>query len=580
MTPTEEIKERLDIIEVLSGYLKVQKAGRNFRALCPFHNEKTPSFMISPERQMWHCFGCNEGGDIFDFVMKIEGLEFVDALRLLAQRAGVALKRQDPKIQSEKSQLFEICELATDFFTKQLQASQAGKKAHDYLKQRGLKEKTILEWRLGFAPDSWDALTSFLKKRGYSEKKIVAAGLAVAKEKGNGCYDRFRSRIMFPLFDGHEQAVGFAGRIFGQKDDKQGKYINTPQTLIYDKSRVLYGLHKAKGEMRKKDRSILVEGNLDVILSQQAGFKETVAASGTALTAQQLKIIKRYTNNLIFAFDSDEAGFAATKKAIKLALENDFSIKILAFKEKDPADIIQSDPAKWEGLVNKAVNFFDFLFKKTAALSDIKTSQGKRKMAGEILPFVKKIANPVERAHWLSRLATLLEIGERYLQEALSKIVQETGANHQKPEAAAKTIKDREGRLQEFLASALLTQKKVKDFKGQFKDFLDEEIKNILELFLEAEEDEKKLFAKLKDEKIRERCQSLFFRGEENETSREEIETCFVELKKINLKKKIAALGNEIKQLEEKKQKEEVKKSLLKLQKLLEELNNLENNAE
>ena len=306
-----KIKDRLDVVDVISGYLKLQKAGMNFKARCPFHNEKTPSFVVSPERQVWHCFGCSKGGDIFSFIQDIEGVEFPEALRVLAAKAGIELDSFNPAIKDDKARLYEVCETATKFFEKQFH-SNIGKLALEYLKNRGVVDSTIQEFRLGFAPNDWNALGTFLKNCGYSENEIVEAGLAIKRNDGSGVYDRFRSRITFPIFDLNGQVVGFTGRIFAEssealaKEEGQAKYINTPQTRIYDKGRILYGLNKAKMDIKQTDRCVLVEGNMDALMSYQAGVKNVVASSGTALTLNHLTLLHRYTTNLDFCFDTDK----------------------------------------------------------------------------------------------------------------------------------------------------------------------------------------------------------------------------------------------------------------------------------
>ena len=339
MTPIDEIKNRLDIVEVVQGYIKLKKAGKDYKALCPFHKEKNPSFFVSPSKQIWHCFGsCGEGGDIFKFVMKIEGVEFADALRTLARKAGVVLRKQDPQVQSQRNILYQICEEASEFFQGELQKNN---QVLEYLKNRGLKLQTIKDFKIGYASNSWDALYNHLTELGFEKDDVEKAGLLVKKEGTNKYYDRFRSRIMFPIADLNGQIVGFSGRIYGKEDEKTAKYVNIPETLIYNKSRIIYGLDKAKLEIRKKDQAILVEGQMDLIMTHQTGTKNAVAVSGTALTPDHLQILKRYTENLVFCFDADTGGESATKRAIATAQQFDFNIKValLPRDKKDPAEI-------------------------------------------------------------------------------------------------------------------------------------------------------------------------------------------------------------------------------------------------
>jgi len=303
--PSEEIKEKLDIVDLISEYIKLKPAGmENFRALCPFHNEKTPSFMVSRSKQIFKCFGCGEGGDVFSFVMKMEGVEFVDALRELAKKAGVELRRQDPKFYSKREKVLKILDLAASYYYQALLKSKTGQVARDYIKERKLKDLTVDEFKLGFSPDDWEMLSRFLKSRGFKDDEILESGLVVPRQGKSGYYDRFRYRLMFPIWDAQGRVVGFTARVL-RKDEKMGKYINTPQGMIYDKSRVLYGLDKAKSVVRREGKLIIVEGNMDVIASHQAGVKNVIASSGTALTSPQIEIIKRYTDKIVFAFDMD-----------------------------------------------------------------------------------------------------------------------------------------------------------------------------------------------------------------------------------------------------------------------------------
>jgi len=434
-----KIKDRLDIVDVISGYLKVHKSGINYKARCPFHNEKTPSFFISPERQIWHCFGCAKGGDMFSFIQDIEGVEFIEALKLLAQRAGIELNYSSDNlaIKDDKSVLYEICENASRFFEKQLNNSVIGKKAMLYLKSRGLTEDTAREFRLGFAPSEWESLSVFLRNFGYKDTDIINAGLAIKREGSNGIYDRFRSRIIFPISDLSGQIVGFTGRIFESNFEsikeqvEPAKYINTPQTVIYDKSRILYGLNKAKAEIRREGKCVLVEGNMDVLMSHQAGIKNVVATSGTSLTSGHLKIIKRYTSNLNFCFDTDQAGATATRRGIGLALANELNVKVIEITDKeckDPADYVKkyskiisnsidgtenkSSEPTWPDIVARAKPILEFYFDKARKEFDPNSAESKKTVISILAPFVKRLSSQVEKAHWVAQLAFLLRTKE------------------------------------------------------------------------------------------------------------------------------------------------------------------------
>ncbi len=418
-----KIKDRLDVVDVISGYLKLQKAGMNFKARCPFHNEKTPSFVVSPERQVWHCFGCSKGGDIFSFVQDIEGVEFPEALRILAAKAGIELDVSARggsafSEKDDKTKLYEVCEAATKFFEKQFH-SNTGKRAVEYLKNRGVEDKTIQEFRLGFAPNDWNALGTFLKNCGYSESEIIEAGLAIKRNDGSGAYDRFRSRIVFPIFDLNGQVIGFTGRIFESDDKEAAKYINTPQTRIYDKGRVLYGLNKAKMEIKQADQCILVEGNMDALMSHQAGIKNVVASSGTALTPSHLTLLRRYTTNLGFCFDSDQAGAMATKRGIGLALSQNFNIKVVENNDpecKDPADVIKKNAENWSNAISQAKPVMEFYFNKAKIGFDPNSSDSKKYVISVLSPFLKRLTSQVEKAHWLTQLAFLLRVKEEAIE--------------------------------------------------------------------------------------------------------------------------------------------------------------------
>jgi len=425
----DEIKSKLDIVEVIGSYIKLKKAGANYKALCPFHDDKNPSLFVSPSKQIWHCFGCGRGGDVFKFVELIEGMEFGDALRILAKRAGVKLRRQNPAIQTERSNLYDICETACKFFEKQLSDSKAGKEAQQYLYKRGLTKESIKFWRLGYAPNTWHGLSSFLIRKGFKVEDIIKAGLALPSKEnkpefGERCYDRFRGRIMFPIFDLSSQVIAFTGRVFREKpNENMGKYINTINNLIFNKSKVLYGLNKSKLAIREKDACIVVEGQMDVILSFQAGVENVVASSGTALTLDQLKILKRYSQNLITSFDMDVAGNSATKRGIDLAQTQGFNVSVITMPTGlDPADVASKNPEKWKNLVQNKKSILEFYFENTFSKFDSSKPQNKKRISEILLPVIKRIPNKIEQAYWVGELSKRLDIKEEAIEAELNKI--------------------------------------------------------------------------------------------------------------------------------------------------------------
>jgi DNA primase len=440
-SPTEEIKQRLDIVDVVGGYVKLQKAGVNWRARCPFHAEKSPSFFVSPTRQTWHCFGgCGEGGDMFSFVMKLEGVEFGDALRQLAQQAGVELQARDPsykKIQSERARLYEVLELAAKFFERQLRGG-----AFDYLVKRGLTQESITAWRLGYAPENTQHVFDFLRQQGYSQEEIRKAGLT----------GQFRSRLIFPVCDMNSQVIGFGGRVFGEAPEGTPKYLNTANTLVYDKSRVLYGLDKAKLAARKQNSCVLVEGYMDAIMVSQAGCEQVAATSGTALTAPQLQILKRYADNLVFAFDMDVAGDSATKRGVDLALGAGFAITIARMpNDMDPADVAAQGGEAWANILQGAETIFDYSFKSALARFDKHTPEGKKAISNMILPVIKNIPHKIEQSHWVSRLADELDTKEEFVYEELGKTRTEQARSSEIERVKARGIKPRRELLEEHL---------------------------------------------------------------------------------------------------------------------------------
>ncbi len=582
--PVEEIKNRLDVVDVVRSYIKLEKAGVNYRAVCPFHSEKNPSFFVSPARQSWHCFGsCSEGGDMFKFVMKIEGVDFKESLRILAQKAGVELRREDPKVRSEKAKLYDISELACSFFEKQLHKGSAGKEAKKYLSDRGITEESMKEWRLGYAPDSWQGLSDFLVGKGFKREDVTKAGLALKSQNKNTFYDRFRGRIIFPVFSLSSQVIGFGGRVFKEKErpggQKEAKYINSPATPLYDKSRILYGLNKAGIGIRKKGACILVEGYTDVIMAHQAGFNNVVATSGTALTPFQLKVLKRYSDNLFTAFDMDIAGNSATKRGIDLAQTEGFNIKIITMSEgKDPADIVLESGEKWKELVKGAKSIHDFYFETTFSRFDKNTIEGKKNISKVLFPIIKRIPNKIERSVWVKDLSEKLEVKEEDILEELDKT--EGERREEETEVLKESVKKpRKQLLEEHLVSLVVKCPKALEiipdedislFSDNISFLLSDFKKEGVNLDKEYSQDAKELvdFLCLKAE-------AEFKESSEKEVKKECL-NCFKEFKSLYLRDKLSFISSQIKEAEKEQNSKEVEKLLKEFNKYSRSWNDLE----
>ncbi|HDL90254.1 MAG TPA: DNA primase [Thermodesulforhabdus norvegica] len=418
MNHLDEIRAKLNIEDIVSGYVQLKKAGRNLKGLCPFHNDSRPSFMVSPEKGIGYCFSCNTGGDIFKFIQLIENVDFPAAVRILADKAGVRLPEFKPEVHNEKLRILKANEMTTEFFADQLKDS---KSAMEYFVGRGLTEATIKEFKLGLSPDSYTALRDHMKKADFDEKLLLSAGLISQRSIADkNTYDRFRNRYMFPIHDQQGNAVGFGGRIIG---DGEPKYLNSPDTPVYNKSFVLYGLSLAKDSIKKEDLAIFVEGYMDVIAAHQAGTRNTVATSGTALTAPQLKLIKRYTRNIAFAFDADSAGLEATKRAIELAREAELNIRIIQIPEgKDPDECIQKSPEAWKEAIKKAVKAMDFYFTHAFSLYNPGDLEGKKSILDLLLPLIKQTSTSMEQNEHLKRLAFELKTEVKYLWEDMKNL--------------------------------------------------------------------------------------------------------------------------------------------------------------
>jgi DNA primase len=418
MTDLEDIKARIDLVDFVGRYLPLKKAGTNYRGLCPFHVEKSPSFMVSPDKQIWHCFGCGRGGDVFKFVMEKEGMSFPEALQMLADQAGVTLSRQATGGLDKRKSLLAINELAAKYYEKVLEDSTEGRIAQDYLIGRGITPATMAEFRIGCAPTSGKALVDFLKKREVGDEDIEKAGLGVLK--GKYVYDKFTHRVMFPICDSLGRVVAFTGRVL----DPAGipKYLNSPETTIFKKGEVLFGLHLAKAHIQQEGYVVVVEGQMDAISSYQAGVKNVVATSGTAVTEPQLNLLRRYTTQLVLALDGDAAGVSATKRVFELANRLEMEIKVVLLGEaKDPDVLIKQGGEAWQKAIEAAVPMMEFYFSSAIDRYDLKSLDGRKGLTREMLSIITEVLDPVEKDFYIKKLSALVSVDARALYDAISR---------------------------------------------------------------------------------------------------------------------------------------------------------------
>jgi len=414
MDAVEEVKARLSIEDVVGEYVELKRAGRNFKGLSPFSSEKSPSFMVSPEKGIWHDFSSGKGGTMFSFVMEMEGLDFKGALELLARKAGIELadyRTSGSNNGKQLERLFAAMELAVKFY--QVQFSK-NKVALEYaLGKRQFSKETALEWQLGYSPNTGTALCDFMVSKGFTSDEIKGAGLSAQRYRGLG--DMFRGRLMIPLHDAQGRAIGFTARLLTDAKDAP-KYINTPQTMLYDKSRHVYGLHLAKEGIRKSGFVVLTEGNLDVIQSHQAGVKQVVATAGTAMTEQHLKALSKFTGDIRLSFDADKAGINATERAIPIASKVGVSLSIISIPSgKDPDELIKQDANVWREVIGKNQYALDWLIERYKGVLDITSAEGKRKFSDILLPVVRALTDSVERDHYLRTLATTIGVSREAL---------------------------------------------------------------------------------------------------------------------------------------------------------------------
>ena len=479
MNEIEEIKARLDIVDVVGQHVQLQRSGRSFKALCPFHTEKTASFIVSPDRQSWHCFGaCGTGGDVFSFVMRREGIEFGEALRMLADRAGVTLaERRPPEEERQRERTFAANEAAARWYHELLVESAGGKQAWEYVEGRGIDRPTAEVFLLGYSPASWEATGEQLRQRGYTEAELLAAGLLVEGERG--VHDRFRGRLMFPIRDRRGRFVGFGARAL---DDSMPKYLNTAQTAVFDKGGMLYALDRAHEGIRREGCSVIVEGYMDVIAAHQRGFDNVVATMGTSLTERQVRLLKRQARNIVLALDADAAGSEAALRGHEVVEEAlregedretvpvvtwrglvryqdaaavDLRVAILP-TGRDPDEVIRADPEAWRQVIASARPVLDYRFEAAASRHDLSAPRGRSEAVQELLPLLEPVGDPVVRAHYLQRLSRLSLVKE----EELSRMVRRRRRSGRagEPETAAPSLGDTRGetRPEGFLLALLL----------------------------------------------------------------------------------------------------------------------------
>ena len=527
----EEVKSKTDIVSLLGQYLELKKAGRNYKANCPFHGEKTPSFMVSPELQMYKCFGCSKSGDVFTFLEEHEGMEFSEALKYLADKAGVKLVSFKPEVTSEREKIIEINKSALNFYEYVLNSHPQGKRILEYLiKDRGLNLETIKLFKIGYSPESFNAFSDFLtKKKKFNLNDLKLTGLLV----GRGI-DRFRGRVIFPLFDHRDNCIGFAGRILPWVKQDMAKYINSPDTSAYHKSKVLYGLNLTKSFIRDEKFAVIVEGEIDMISSYAAGVKNVIAIKGSALTEDQIRLIGRFCKKIVLCLDSDFAGDEAAKRGAILAFNMDFEVRVAHLVGfKDPDEIARSDPEKYKKAIDGAIGIWDFLINNAVLKYGIETGEGKKKISSEIIPLIATIQDEIVKSHYIEVLSRKLSVP---VEAVFSQI--EKNPSKQKTDEISdvqKQEKTRRQLLEEKLLVNAISLKSKLIFKNEIKDLISSEF--ILKVINNFEKN------KNLPEELKEGYEEMVLTNSESEDT----DKIILELTKLKLKQDLENLGEKIK---------------------------------
>ncbi len=539
MSVVDDVKQKIDIVDVIGQYVTLKKAGRNFKALCPFHSEKTPSFIVFPDQGTWHCFGsCGTGGDVFTFLMKRENIDFGEALRRLAQRAGVELVRESPGEDAERKRLREILAMAAAHYHYLLKNNPAAQHARDYLAKRFIAPETIEQFELGYSLDDWHATESYLVGKNFSTRDLEAAGLVIQRE-GGGQYDRFRGRLMFPIRNRSGEVIGFGARTL---TGEEPKYLNSPQTALFDKSGTLYGLDLAKDAIRAQNLAVIVEGYMDVIGAHQGGFQNVVASLGTALTEKQLGLLKRLTNRYALALDPDAAGEEATKRGLQVAREAlgrksvpvPMGAGLIGFEErleaellvipmppgKDPDELIHDDPAQWANLVEHAEPLVDFNFRVMTQDLDLKTARDKSAAVKRLVPIIQEIGDAVQRAHYTQQLARLVQTPEQTIaQQVAGRVVRRAQRAIEPSEQAVTPAPRAESKLEEYLLTlALRTPEHLRRIEFlEPEDFVEAEYRALFfalsDSMAQADLLDRDAFRESLDESLRPLCDQLLERA-------------------------------------------------------------------
>ncbi len=588
MDDVAQVREKIDIASLISEYVPLKKAGRNFKAACPFHNEKTPSFVVSPERQIWHCFGCGKGGDCYTFLMDYENLEFLEALRILAKKAGIELSETDfvKKDTSKKEKIYSVNKISSDFYHYILTKHNAGKKALEYLtKVRKIDPRLIETFLIGFSPIQGDILSKYLiEKKKYKTQDLIEAGLSFTRP--GRIVDFFRGRLMFPLFDHRDNIVAFSGRVL-QDDAAQSKYVNTRDTLVYHKGSMFFGLNLAKEEIKQKERAIIVEGEFDVISCYSAGIKNVIAIKGTALTENQVILISRFSQKVTLCLDRDEAGFEAIKRSLEALEKKGLTTTVVDLGEyKDPDEAIKKDPVFFKKAVSHDIGVYDFLISSFLKKYNKETGEGKKKITQNLLPFISKIDNEIIKEHYLKTLAKELDSSLETLQKEMNKVGKKEPDNL----SFAGAKKDKRGRkeiLEEYLLSLILQSESVDDHFKLSNEILEDYefelpsykkiFENLKSYFINNPNFSIKLFAKALPKETIALFDTRYIlplpKFEEQDKYTQEIEKVVKELKVLDLKNKIKVIAQAINKKE--KDRKETRALQMQLSSLLKILQGL-----